>query len=241
MENTALEKRLKEIEESAGIRAAREAAEREVIKKRKAAAKEIDKLKTEGEKRIFKLNDDLEKATQTMNSAADALRDAEKEVNRLRLKKWGESARLNNAINKWQEIIYTTYDPEIDRGIEFFNTKLADFRRLKANSQTRNMGLNLIKLKKKLVTYSNKNSILRAVEYCQQSIKLLEAMKLEPEFDEVLLEKLKDNIPDPHQLEDFNIEKSDRDVSDINPFHLLPTDEDLASRVARIDAKLAKL
>jgi len=136
----------------------------------------------------------------------------------------------------------SSYDPKLDSEIAFWNDKLAEFRGMKADYQTRGAGRNLINLTKQMVSYTNRNAILRAVRYSQETIRVLDNMKLVPEINQNLIDELRKNIPDPWQYDEVQGErKIEADAADVNTHNTFASDSQLDWEIKKLDEMVERV
>jgi hypothetical protein len=105
------------------------------------------------------------------------------------------------------ELLYTTYDPEIDEGISFFRDQQEKLRHKRADTYQEGGELNIYTMKKGVKKFSNLAAINGALTYCRVAIEELEALKLEPSFNPEKIEVLKAGIPSIEVMSEFDSER----------------------------------
>lgn len=237
-----LQERLDKLEATPSIVEGREAERKAMIEKRHKAAAEAERIHEDTHKKMTECKEELAEAEAIMGKAKSELEQAEANVRALQAKKFGISNDNTRRANQQREILYSTYDPKIDSEIAFWNDKLAEFRGMKADYQTRAGARNLISWSKELLTYTNRESILKAVLYCQRAIEVLENMKLVPETNQKLIEELRKNVPDPLQYEEVHGERTiEADAADVNALAGLPSDSQLNWEMQKLMEKAEKV
>ncbi len=212
----------------------------EVLAKRKEAAGKIEVLKKEREEVIPRLRADIEakegaclKAKAALDAVLSELRTAKGELS-------SEGYQRDNEICQYEAVLYETADPLIDEGIQFFRDKLDDLRKPgRISSRGMTVENNLIADTKTLTTETNKNAVLGALAYCQAAIKLLEALKLSPEFHIEEIQRLKDRIPSIDEYQEVS-EKKPFWPRDINPRDLLKSDSQMTWELSKLNEKFQK-
>ncbi len=236
-----MEKLAGEIERNPLTKKFREEEAAAILAKRTEAAGKIGALRKEQAEVILRLQAELAgkeakylKAKADQDAALAEFRTAKAELS-------GEAFQFDNVIRQQEAVLAETADPAIDAAIEFFRGKL-DWLRSKGRISSRGMTVenNLIADTKTLTTETNKNAVLGALAYCQTAIKLLEALKLSPEFHIEGIQELKDGIPSIEVYVEVSGEKPFW-PRDINPRDLLKSDSQMDWELGKLNQKFKKL
>ena len=214
----------------------------ETLAKRQAAAAAIERLNKEGEAlspllsaKVEKLQGELAEADKQALTIREKTCEARRELT-------GARVRIPQEIGVFEAILLGTYDPGIDEAITFFRDKLDDLRKPgKINHIGRAGENNLVNLTKTVTSESNVEALNAALAYCMASIRRLEALKLSPALDLQEIEKLKNGIPSIDVYTEFSGTKALPGSKDVNPLHLLKSDEELALDMEKITKKFKKL
>ncbi len=174
----------------------RQEEQEETLKTRQAAADKIAALEAERSELLPRLQAALARKEKVLKQAQNALEKATVDYNRAKSEKWGRSHQFDYQIGQQRALMIETADPAIDGAIEFFQQKLSWLRRpFRISHRAEGSVLDLVTLGRKTNGSSNLPAINEAIKYCQDAIKKLELMKLEPVFDAGAIEKLKAGIP----------------------------------------------
>ncbi len=219
-ENGKLLERLAKLESLPSTKEALESEKAEILATRKKAAAEI--LAIQGDTAgLSKLDRDIETMTAHLRQMdcrreglATALNEKRAELMRAKLDRESD-------IRKNQEILFSSYPPEIDAAIEFFKERL-DFLRRPGKISIQKAGgvLNLISWKKNTTAYSNAPAVQEATRYCQSAIRELEAMRLIPDPDTARIASLRKGVPDHTIMSEFT---GERDAERTPPNPDIPT------------------
>jgi len=197
-ERTTLEKAEKlaaELEKSPMLRKLREDEAAETLAKRKAAAARIEDLRGDLEATRY-LEKEISDMTASLGELDKQRAKLVEEIGQKRYFRATERAGIEGAIRHEDEILLTSYPPEIDAGIEFFRNKLDELRGPGKISVNR-IGAERNIFTERVTTRAENNvdAINEALQYCMDAIKTLEAMKLCPAVDLSGIEALKAGIP----------------------------------------------
>jgi hypothetical protein len=236
-----IEELTKELEDSPAVRMFRQEREAERLKQRKATAESIRELQAERES-LSAMREEV--------SALEAKVKA-KDIERLNLlnefakKKstyTGKSQGLESRIGRLRGELTESCDPKLLQAIEFFRTKLEFLRTPGRISSQRLEGKrNLFTEKVHGKVESNMNAVHRALRYCQEAIRSLEAEKLRPECDEGVIEALKEGIPDTSVYEVAETEHVLPGSRVPGASELLPSESQLNWEMGKIMEKAKKL
>ena len=168
---------------------------------------------------------------------------AQDEINSAKVALSREGNSFDADIRLQEKILYETFDPRIDEGIEFFQAKLDWLRSPgRISSRVLNVERNLITDTKTVTGESNADALLEAILYCQSSIKILEGLKLSPECHIEEIQELKDGIPSIDlYTKPLKGEKPLPGSKGINPLHLLPSDSELDWKFGKLMQKFKKV
>ena len=187
---------VKKIESTTFFKQFRQEEEAENLEKRQAAAGKIAALEAEREELLPKLQSALAQKEKTLKQAQKALEKATADYNRAKSEKWGRSHQFDYQIGQQRALMIETAAPAIDGAIEFFQLKLDWLRQpFRISHRAEGSVLDLVTLGRKISGSSNLSAIHGAIEFCQNAIKKLELMKLEPSLDAETIETLKNGIP----------------------------------------------
>lgn len=173
----------------------REKEAAETLAKRKAATDRIEALNIDMAA-CGVIDREIDELILTL---ADMDKEREKVKNQINQKRgflMREKSGIEGEIRREQQILLSCYDLAIDEAITFFNEKLNWLRspgritHVKTGSET-----NIFTEKVTVKEESNVDAINSALRYCQDAIKILEAMKLCPAVDLPGIEALKAGIP----------------------------------------------
>ena len=241
-ETQNLRERLSKLENSPSIRELREAEEAATLERRREAARKIQRIHRETDEAAERVKTELAEAEAVMKVAQARHDEAVAAVRALAARRFALSNEHSRRLNREIEVLHTSYDSILDSEISFWNEKLADFRRMEPDWQTRRGGRNLINWKQKLLTFTNRPAIMRAIDYCRKTIELLEDMKLAPEVDQELLTRLRKSIPDVGEYEEVIGErKIEADAADTNAFSGVKSDSQLDWEIRKLDEKAERL
>ncbi len=218
-----------------------EEGQQKVQAKREQAAQEILQIQADSGKVLEGIREDREEAAAELKAAEQALKAKKEVVAKLDHELYQERHRAKHEKNQRKQILLTTYDPAIDKGIDFFRNQLDQIRKTNTSWQTYKEGIDLLKFRKKLVSYSNRGSILKALDYCQKAIQGLEGLKLRADFDPAWIEDMKINIPDPHLLEEYETDKPIKDQSDVNPLMLIKSEDQHEWELEKLNDKFKQV
>ncbi len=239
MEN--MSERLERLEKNPAFQRLQQEEKEKIRAERQQAAQEIERIKTESSEILEQIQADRETAAAELQEAEKELKAKKETLARLDHEIYTERHRADREINQNQQKLLTSYDPAIDQAIDFFRDEFERIRKTNTSWQTHQDGIDMIGFKKKLVSYSNKNSILRALKYCREAIQGLEAAKLDPDFDPARIEAVKLGIPDPGELEEFKGDKPLKDAADVSPMMQLKSDSQLEWEMNKLDQKFKKV
>ncbi|MFH0789565.1 MAG: hypothetical protein V2B13_18390 [Pseudomonadota bacterium] len=213
-----------------------------ILATRTETAGKIEVLKKEWEKVIPRLQADLE-AKEAKYKKAKATLDADLgELQSARAALSSENNNFDTEIRNQEAILFETADPRIDEGIQFFRDKLDDLRKPgKISSRGMKVELNLFTDTKTLTTESNADAVHEAILYCQNSIKLLEAMKLWPEFHIEGIQELKDELPSIDVYQEVTGQKPAWPRINTDPRSLFKSDSQMDWELGKLNEKFKKL
>jgi hypothetical protein len=175
---------------------------------RNEAAMKIDALTKERAAVIPKLQADLEAKETNYKKAKTALDIASDDYNRARQGLSSESHVFDSQISKQEAILGETADPALDAAIQFFNDKLSFLRSPGRISRTViGAERNIFSWTKETHVESNLPAVRDALAFCQAAILELERMKLTPEVDLEMIERMKTAIPDIDVYSEIDGEK----------------------------------
>jgi hypothetical protein len=212
-----------------------------ILAKRTEAAGKIEALKKEREEVIPHLQADIEmkeakylKAKVALDVLFDELRTAKAEL-------FSEGFQFDNTIRQHEAVLYETTDPALNTAITFFMEKFDDLRKPgRISSRGMTVENNLIADTKTLTTETNKNAVLGALAYCQAAIKLLEALKLSPEFHVEEIQGFLDRIPSIDEYQEVSGKKPFWQRV-VNPRDLLKSDSQLDWEMGKLNEKFKKV
>jgi hypothetical protein len=234
--------RIEKLETSARIKEQEEAKKAEDLEKRRAAFQHLVEIQAENAIIVDDMKLHIMEAEEAIKAAEEEYKAQRYNLNELRRQKMLKGQAYERKMNEHKELLYTTYDPAIDEAITFFHEKLDALRSMKESYQTFVKGYNIFKMKKEVGAYTNEQAILRSIRYCQEAIEALEGSKIIPELDPDIIEELKSNIPDPHELEEIGGEKDIPDPGRPVPRAIREAEENLFEyEIAKIDERIEKL
>jgi hypothetical protein len=219
----------------------REEKDASVLAQRTEAAERLANYRQQMEQAISKKQSELGKAEESYRAAKCALDAATQSVTKARGELWSEKNRLNNCMDREQNILKETAYPEIDGAIQFFRRKLDWLRQPgRINRSSAGSENNLTAWKKTKFQFSNIAAIREAIKYCMIAIAELEEMKLHPALDTERIETLKRGIPRIDILQEYRIEGSmPRDNT--NELSFLPSDAELSWRFDTLMERAGRL
>ena len=213
----------------------------EVLKMRQEAAGKIEVLKKEREEVIPRLQADIEAKEENYKKAKAVLDAVLSELRTAKGELLSEVFQRDNEIHQHEAILYETADPRIDEAITFFRDKLNElYKPGRISSRGMTVENNLIADTKTLTTETNKNAVLGALAYCQVAIKLLEALKLSPEFHFEKIQGLKDRIPSIDEYQEVSGKKPFWSRG-INPRDFLKSDSQLDWEMGKLEEKFKRV
>jgi multidrug efflux pump subunit AcrA (membrane-fusion protein) len=175
---------------------------------RREAAMKIDALMKERETAIPKLQADLEAKERKYQTAKTALDIAADEYNHARQGLSSESNAFDSQIRNHEAILVETADPALDEAMQFFNDKLSFLRSPGRISRTViGAERNIFTWTKETHVESNLPAVRDALAFCQAAIRELERLKLSPEVDLEMIERMKAAIPDIDVYSEIDGEK----------------------------------
>lgn len=213
----------------------------ENLKIREKAAKELEALEEELRQTAPKLHAEVERTEAEAREAKAAFDKAAVAARQAVNASVTATMAIEHRKNRPRGVLLDSYDPRLDEAIEWFRDKHEKVRHQAPNVQTHDAGKDLVSLTKKLKTFSTQPAILTATEYCRQCIKVLEAMKLRPRYDNEAVERLKAEIPDTSEFTETSIEKPMDGSRGVNPLHLFPSDSQLAYEAGLIEERFQKI
>lgn len=198
--NRQLDESLAKLETSPAMRQLREQERQEALTRRQELATEMAKLKTELEG--LPLPD---RAAPEERAKLAKLKEQVQALEEAVLAKVGtvvqRRSSLGVRINKITDQLHETADPALDEAREFFQGRLDRLRKMRIVNEQDVGALNLLTLRKKAKTFSNREAINKALRYCQAAIAHLAELRLLPAPDPEHIEKMKTEIPDPTAME----------------------------------------
>jgi hypothetical protein len=214
----------------------------EVLAKRRAAAEAIEVLKKERGEVIPRLQADID-AKEAKYKKAKAALDADLgELQKVKAALSSERNSFDTDIRNQEAILYESADPRIDETITFFREKLEELRKPgRISSRGMKVEVNLFTDTKTLTTESNADAVHEAILYCQNSIKLLEAMKLSPEFHIEGIQELKDGIPSIEVFQEVSGQKPAWPRINTDPRSLFKSDDQLSWELGKLNEKFKKV
>ena len=168
----------------------------ETLAKRVTAKSKIGALQKEGKVLFPLLQQKVDEIKKTLGALDDERKGLQNEFSKAVAELQRQKLRVENEIRKNDEILFNSYNENIDEALMFFKDKFDELRKPgKIDKRTRGGETNLITMKKEFKTETNVDAIRKAMTYCQAVIRELEEMRLNPELDLLRIEKLKKNIP----------------------------------------------
>lgn len=191
-----LEELAKTIENSPLTRQIRAEQDAEILAKRRQAAAKIELLQKEQAEILPRLKAEIDALTTRLKILDGDREKLQRDVCWKQNKEMQGRQALESLMNQQSAILYESADPKIDTAITFFNEKLSFLR--SPGRITRIAGgaeRNVFSMTKAVSERSNAAAVLITLQYCQSAIKTLESMKLTPELNLDLIEKMKSEIP----------------------------------------------
>lgn len=236
-----IEQLTEELEKNPAMTAFRDQQTAENLKVRQEAAMRLEALKQAAVELAG--NQDTDSLVEKLNTLDIERRELQSEIGDKRRQLTQQKAGIEAAIQREQEILYSSYSPEIDTAIQFFRDKLDELRSPGRISSQRT-GLvekNIFSEKIKSKIESNFNAVTLALRYCQEAIRSLEASKLQAAVDMDKIQKLKDNIPRTDTYTEGEAERQMPGTKTPNPSSLLPSDEAMEWKKNTVLEKAKKL
>ena len=213
-----------------------------ILAKRTDAAGKIEVLKKGRDEVILRLRADIDAKEGKYEEAEAALDAALGELQTAKHALSSENHNFDTEIRNQETVLYETADPRIDEGIQFFRDKLDELRKPgRISSRGMKVERNLFTDTKTVTVESNADAVYEAIFYCQNSIKLLEALKLWPEFHIEGIQELKDELPSIEVYQEVSGKKPLPGSKGINPRHLLKSDSQLAWEMDKLNEKFKKV
>jgi len=239
--NENINERLAKLEGNPVFKQLEQEEKEKIQAQRKKAAQEIEQVKEESLKVLDKIQADREAAAAELKEAEQVFLAKKEVVAKLDHELYSERHRSSREVDQRKTVLLNTYDPAIDQAIDYFRGKFEEIRHRHIDWQTRKDGVDVLNMRKKFVSYSNKNSLLLALEYCKQAIAKLEDLKLGPDFDPAWIEIVKKGIPDPSQLEEFLSDKGMKDETDYPFSWQFPSDSQHDWEMGKLFEKVDQL
>ncbi|MDX9788031.1 MAG: hypothetical protein RBT11_14700 [Desulfobacterales bacterium] len=200
------------IQKSPMLKKMEEEEKAELLTRRHETAGRIKEAEKARDAEIPRLKADVARLEQRVKAAQKALNEA---VDSFRLAKaglMGAGHRFETEIAGLHAVLNETYDRRIDEGLAFFQDRLAHLREPGRISRVSGGARrNLIGMTKTVKEASNRQAVLSALTYCQDSLRRLEDMKLSPEFDLDAIDLLKKGIP---SIDAFTEIESERPIGE---------------------------
>jgi hypothetical protein len=216
-EKTAIgkvEKLTAELERNPAVLAFRAKEAAEILKKRKEAAAKIENLQLDMEATQViagEINDLQNQLDVIEHERAEILARISRKKIFLNQERFG----IEGMMRVEQEILFSSYGPEIDDALIFFRNKLDWLREPGRVTTTKNGSqTDIFAMTKTAKIESNYQAVVSAMRYCQNAICTLEKMKLIPEVDLPRIENLKKDIP---KIDVFNEFSDEKDISHDEP------------------------
>lgn len=227
---------IEKLETTPAMRQLREMEQAETLEQRTATAAALEKTETDGKKTLATLSKATEKAAAALHSHDEARKPLAVAFDGANLALRQARGRMEADRQRLRSELYSTADPAIDEGIQFFRDRHDETVKASIHSGTRLGGADLVHETRDTVSFSNHPAILEAAAYCRDCIELLEGMKLEPGFNSEAVEHLKQSIPSTETLTEYDGEKVLEGKRPPSPFAGLISDDEIAYRLRKADA-----
>ena len=213
-----------------------------ILTKREEAAGKIKGLRKEQSEAIPKLREAVKEKEDIYLKVKADLDAAQDEINSARRALSMESQSFDSEISRQEQLLIESADPALGAAITFFRDRL-DYFLSPGRISFRGMKVevNLFTDTKTLTTESNADAVHEAILYCQNSIKLLEAMKLWPEFHIEGIQELKDELPSIDVYQEIIGQKPAWPRINTDPRSLFKSDSQLAWEMDKLNAKFQKV
>lgn len=154
---------------------------------------------------------------------------------------WGKRYEIERDIRGAEKVLLQSYDERIDQAIDYFRELHEKIRHTEPSKQKYNGERNLFTETETYSTITNMGAIIKAMDYCRESILELEAMKLSAKLDLDRIEALKAGVPSLDTFEEITGSRPMPGSKGVNPLWGLPGDSEYEWSMKKLEEKFKKL